>query len=143
MAVIGILTAVGLALLDIPLAVVLALIAALLSFIPNIGPVLSAAPAVLLGLVESPQKALAVAGLYLGIQFVESYILAPIVDRKTIYLPPALTVVTQLTMALVAGLLGVALATPLLAMVVVLVRTLYVEDVLGDGGLQPADRGGS
>lgn len=132
MAVIGVLTGAGLALLGVPLAVVLALIAALLSFIPNIGPVLSAFPAVLLGLAESPQLALSVAGLYAGVQFVESYILDPIVDRKTIYLPPALTVLAQLSMALVAGLLGVALATPLLAVVVVLVRTLYIEDGLGD-----------
>jgi predicted PurR-regulated permease PerM len=132
MAVIGVLTGVGLALLDAPLAVVLALIAALLSFIPNIGPVLSALPAVLLGLAERPRLALSVAGLYVGVQFVESYILSPIVDRKTIYLPPALTVLAQLSMAVVAGLLGVALATPLLAVVVVLVRTLYIEDGLGD-----------
>ena len=76
--------------------------------------------------------ALTVAGLYVAVQFVESYILAPLVDRKTIYLPPALTVLAQLAMALVAGLFGVALATPLLAVVVVLVRTLYVEDGLGD-----------
>lgn len=130
MTIVGVATGIGLALLGVPLAVVLAVIAALLTFIPNIGPVLAAVPAILLGLVESPRLALAVAGLYIGIQFVESYILAPIIDKKTIYLPPALTVVAQLAMALVAGLLGVALATPLLAVTVVLVRTLYVEDVL-------------
>jgi predicted PurR-regulated permease PerM len=132
MTAIGLLTWIGLALLGIPLAGVLAVVAALLSFVPNIGPILSAIPAILLGLVESPQLALAVAGVYAAVQFIESYILDPVLDRKTVYLPPALTVVAQLIMALAAGILGVALATPLLAGVVVLVRTLYLEDALGD-----------
>jgi predicted PurR-regulated permease PerM len=132
MTAIGLLTGIGLSLLKVPLAFVLALLAALLSFIPNVGPVLSALPAIVLALVQGPRLALAVVALYLAVQFVESYILEPVIDRKTIYLPPALTVLSQLTMALVAGLLGVALATPLLAVVVVLVRMLYVEDVLDD-----------
>lgn len=132
MTAVGILTWIGLRVLGIPLAGVLAVVAALLTFVPNIGPILSAIPAVLLGLLESPQLALSVAGVYAGIQLVESYILDPILDRKTVYLPPALTVVGQLIMALVAGILGVALATPFLAMVVVLVRTIYLEDALGD-----------
>lgn len=94
-------------------------------------PVLSALPAVVLGLAQGPQTALWVAALYLGVQIVESYVLAPIIDRRTIYLPPALTVLAQLTLAAFAGLLGVALATPLVAALVVLVTMLYVQDVLG------------
>jgi predicted PurR-regulated permease PerM len=132
MTAIGLLTGIGLALLGIPLAFVLAVIAALLTFVPNIGPVVSAVPAVLLGLIRSPGTALAVLGLYLGVQMVESYLLSPIIDRKTVYLPPAATIAAQLVMGVAAGLLGVALATPLLAVAIVLVRTLYVEDALGD-----------
>lgn len=132
MTVIGVSTGIGLWLLGIPLASLLGLLAALLSFIPNLGPILSAVPAILLGLMESPEKAVSVILLYLGVQAVESYLLDPIIDRKTVYLPPALTVLAQLTMAIFAGLLGVALATPLAAAAVVIVRMLYVEDVLGD-----------
>ncbi len=132
MVVIGVLTGIGLSLLGVPLAIVLALLAALLSFILNIGPILAAVPAVLLGFLQSPAQALYVGLLYLGVQIVETYVLAPFIDRKTIYLPPALTVLAQLTMAVFAGLLGVALATPILAIGVVLVRAVYVEDVLGD-----------
>ena len=132
MTVIGVLTGIGLSLLGVPLAVALALLAALLSFIPNVGPILALLPAVLLGFMDSPTRALYVALLYIGVQIVETYVLAPFIDRKTIYLPPALTVLAQLAMAVFAGLLGVALATPILAVTVVLVRSLYVEDVLGD-----------
>ena len=107
------------------------LLAALLSFIPNLGPILSALPAILLALAQGPQTALWVAALYAGVQVIESYVLDPIIDRKTIYLPPAFTITAQLIMALFAGLLGVTLATPLAAAVVVLVTMLYVQDVLG------------
>lgn len=128
---IGVVTGIGLALLGVPLAFVLGLLAALLSFVPNIGPILSAVPAILLALVEGPRQALLVAALYAGVQAVESYVLDPIIDRKTVYLPPALTIVAQLVLALAAGLLGVALATPLTAVAMVLVTMLYVQDVLG------------
>ena len=128
---IGVVTGVGLTLLGVPLAFILGLLAALLSFIPNLGPILSVLPAVLLGLVQGPQTALWVAALYAGVQVVESYLLDPIIDRKTIYLPPAFTITAQLVMALFAGLLGVTLATPLAAAIVVLVTMLYVQDVLG------------
>ncbi len=128
---IGVFTGVGLWLLGIPLAFVLGLLAALLSFIPNIGPLLSALPAILLALVQGPQQAIWVALLYGGVQAIESYVLDPIIDRKTVYLPPALTIFAQLTLVLFAGLLGVALATPLTAALVVLVTMLYVQDVLG------------
>lgn len=131
MAFIGLVTGIGLALLGVPLAFILAMLAALLSFIPNLGPILSALPAILLGLAQGPQTALWVAALYSGVQLVESYLLEPIIDRKTIYMPPAFTVTAQLLMALFAGLLGVTLATPLAAAVVVLVTMLYVQDVLG------------
>lgn len=131
MAFIGVVTGIGLTLLGVPLAFILGLLAALLSFIPNLGPILSALPAILLGLVQGPQTALWVALLYAGVQVVESYLLDPVIDRKTIYLPPAFTIVAQLVMALFAGLLGVTLATPLAAVVVVLVTMLYVQDVLG------------
>lgn len=131
MAFIGIVTGVGLALLGVPLAFILGLLAALLSFIPNLGPILSAVPAVILGLAHGPRTALWVAALYVGVQLFESYVLDPIIDRKTIYLPPALTIAAQLVMALVAGLLGITLATPLAAAAVVLITMLYVQDVLG------------
>ena len=131
MATVGVLTWLGLWLLGIPLAFVLALLAALLSFIPNLGPILSAMPAILLGLAESPRTALYVALLYMAVQAFESWVIDPIIDRKTVYLPPALVILAQLTMALIGGLLGVALATPLIAVFVVIVKMLYIEDTLG------------
>jgi predicted PurR-regulated permease PerM len=130
MTVVGALTFVGLWFLEIPLALTLALIACALTFIPNFGPILSAAPAVLLALGESASQASWVVGLYLAVQTVESYLITPLIQQRTVSLPPALTLTAQILAGVLAGVAGLALATPLTAAAVVLVRELYVEDVL-------------
>ena len=132
MMLVGVATWIGLALLDIPLALLLALLAALLTFIPNFGPVLSAVPAILLALLQGPTKALWVVGLYIAIQTVESYLFTPLLQKRMVALPPALTIVAQLVMGTIAGALGVVVATPLTAAFLVLVKEAYVKDVLGD-----------
>lgn len=142
MTIVGVLTGVGLWALGIPLALTLAIIAALLAFIPNFGPVISALPAVLLGLLQSPMMALYVALLYLGIQLVESYMVTPIVQKWAVSLPPVLLIVFQVFMGVLAGTLGLIFATPLLAVLLVLVEMLYIQDVLGEdvevaGGSDP------
>jgi predicted PurR-regulated permease PerM len=132
MGIIGVLTWVGLLAIGVPLAMPLALIAALLSFIPNIGPILSAIPAMLIAASEAPVMVLYVGALYLGIQALESYTLEPYIVRKTADLPAALVIGFQLLMGTLLGVMGLALATPLLAMLTVLVQRLYVEGTLGD-----------
>lgn len=108
-------TWIGLSLLGVPLALILALVAGLLTFIPNFGPVLSAIPAVLLALPEGLTTVLGVIGLYVGVQVIESNFLSPLIERKAIALPPALTLVGQAALALLAGPLGLFVATPLVA----------------------------
>lgn len=130
MMVIGIATAVGLHVLEIPLAFLLAILAAVLAFIPYIGPILAAIPAVTLGFVEGPSQAASVALLYAAIQLVESNLLAPLVAKKTVSLPPALTIFAQLLAGFFFGFLGVLLASPVAAVTIVLVKRLYVEDRL-------------
>jgi predicted PurR-regulated permease PerM len=133
MVIIGILTWLGLRLLGIPLALTLALIAALLTFIPNVGPIIAVVPAALLALVESPMRALYVLLLYFIVQTVESYLVTPLIQRRTIRLPPAFTLSAQLVLGAMLGALGVALATPLAAAVVVVVQKLYIDDALEKG----------
>jgi predicted PurR-regulated permease PerM len=95
--------------------------------VPNIGPILSAVPAVLIAFAESPQKALVVGLVYWGIQFVENNFLIPWLMREELDLPPALTLMWQSLMAIVFGLLGLFVAVPLLAAGYVAVRFLYVR----------------
>ncbi len=132
MIIIGLLTWIGLWILGVPLALTLGLIAGLLSFIPNFGPILSAIPAILLAFIDSPISAVYVLILFVAVQIIESNLVTPYIERQTVELPPALTVVAQLALGIIIGGLGLVLATPLLAVVVVLVQTVYIEDVLGD-----------
>lgn len=132
MLIIGFATTVGLQILGIQLALTLGLLAALLTFIPNFGPIIAVTPALLFALVDSPIKALYVLALYLGIQIIESYLITPLIERETVSLPPVLTIIFQLFMGIFVGGLGLVLASPLLAITLVLVKAVYIEDVLGD-----------
>jgi predicted PurR-regulated permease PerM len=137
MSLIGIATGVGLMLLGVPLALVLGVVAGLLDFIPYIGPLIAALPALLIAFTQQPVLALYVALLFFGLQFVEGYLLLPLVERHTVSMPPALTIVMQVLLGLCFGLMGVALATPLTAVMAVLIAMLYVQDVLGDNVALP------
>ena len=131
MVVSGVLTWIGLMLLGVPMAGVLAVIAALLGFIPNIGPVIAAVPAMLLAATVSPWLALWVGLLFLVVQFLEGNILTPLVQQQVADLPPAALLLAQVLMAGAFGLLGVALAAPLAAVGAVIVRRAYAEGWLG------------
>lgn len=139
MIIIGVVTALGLSLLGVPLALVLGVIAGVLDFIPYIGPIMAAVPAILLALSESPTLALYVVLLFIGLQVLEGYILLPLIERRTVSLPPALTIAMQVLLGSLFGLSGIALATPLAAVIAVLVVMLYVQDVLGDPVKTPAE----
>lgn len=129
---VGIATTVGLWLLGMPLALGLGVLAFLFDFVPTFGPILAAIPAVLLALTVGPQMAIYVVLLYTAIQFLEGYVLTPLIEQRSVRLPPALTISAQILMGVLLGGLGFVLATPLTAAVVVLIKKLYVEDALGE-----------
>ena len=130
MTVVGVLTALGLWLVGIPLALVLGVIAGLLAFIPTIGPVMAAVPGILLGLADGFSGALTVAGVYLVVQTVESYLVTPYVQRRSVDLPQAATIVALVGFGMLFGFLGMLLATPMAAVLLMLVNRLYVDDYL-------------
>lgn len=141
MAIIGISTAIGYSLIGLPMALALALIAFLLAFIPNIGPLLAGVPAILIGLTQGPQMALYVLLIYGGIQMVESYVITPIIFQKTVDIPPAFLLFFQVLLGVMTGALGLLMAAPVLAVLMVLVKELYIKDVLEakplDAGKEP------
>lgn len=132
MVVVGTVTTVVLLLLGVQGAVALGLIAGLLEFIPYVGPILSAVPAVAMGFLSGPQMALYVALAYIAIQQMENHLLIPLLMKEGVDLPPVLTVVGQAVMALIFGFLGLLVAVPLLAGIMVPIKMLYVEGVVGD-----------
>lgn len=127
MIVIGVVTTSVLLALKVRAAVPLGILAGLLEFVPTLGPILSALPAIAMGFVDSPEKALFVTIAYVGIQFIENHLLIPILMKEGIDLPPALTIVAQALMAIVFGILGLLVAVPLLATVMIAARTATGE----------------
>ena len=132
MAVIGVVTFIVLSLLHVRAALALAILAGLFEFIPMLGPILSGVPAVAMGLLDSPQKALFVVIAYVVIQFFENHLLIPMLMKEGVDLPPVLTLIGLALMGLIFGFLGMLVAVPFLAAVMVAVKLLYVEDVMGD-----------
>jgi predicted PurR-regulated permease PerM len=132
MLVIGVVTTIVLLLLGVQAAVALGIIAGLLEFVPYLGPILSAVPAVAMGLVSGPQTALYVILAYIAIQQMENHLLIPLLMKEGVDLPPVLTVIGQALMAVIFGFLGVLTAVPLLAGAMVPIKLLYVQDVVGD-----------
>ncbi|MBD3232702.1 MAG: AI-2E family transporter [candidate division Zixibacteria bacterium] len=132
MVVVGILTAAGLSIIGIQLALTLGIIAALLSFVPFIGPPLGAIPALLVALAESPILAVYVLITYMIVQTLESYIITPLIFSTTLSLPPAFLITIQVVMGVLFGAMGIAMASPLTVAIVVLVQMIYIQDILKD-----------
>jgi predicted PurR-regulated permease PerM len=130
MTVIAVLSIVGLWILHIPLAFANGLLAGLLAFIPNLGPIMSVVPPVAIALLESPWQAAAVVGLYVLIQQIESNILTPMVMQKQVSLLPAVTLLSQIVFAGFFGFLGLFLALPLTLIVQNWLTEFWVEDFL-------------
>ena len=127
MALVGVFVWIGLTVLEVPGAIVLAALAALLEFIPTFGPTIAAAPAVVSALLVSPATALYVAIYYFVLQHVQNAFTVPLVERRAVDIPPAALLIWQLMLAVGFGMLGLFVATPLLAVIVVAIRVLYVE----------------
>jgi predicted PurR-regulated permease PerM len=132
MAIVAVLTGIGLLLLGIPLALPLALVAGLLNFVPYVGAIAGAVPALLIAFGQSPTDALWVALLFIGVQMAEGYLIMPQIQKRTIDLPPALAILSQTVLGTLFGAFGLILATPAVAVGLVAVRMIYVEDILGD-----------
>lgn len=132
MLVIGSLTTISLWIMGVPLALVLGIIAGLLNFIPNFGPLIAMAPGIMMGFTISPQMALYVVLLYLGIQALESNLITPMIEKSMVNIPLAGVLIAQLLLGVFSNALGLMLATPVLLISIVLIRELYVEEVIED-----------
>jgi predicted PurR-regulated permease PerM len=129
MIVIGVLTTLALQLFGVPLALILGLLAGLLTIIPYLGPILSALPALLIGFSESPATALTILFIFAGVQIIEGNLITPMIERRIIRMPPALTIGVQLLLGVLAGPLGIMLASPLTAAAATVVKATVVDRV--------------
>lgn len=131
MLIVAALTAIGLYILGLPLVLFLSLLAGVLAFIPNFGPIISLIPAILVAIIQGPVTVLYILIIYALVQAVESNLITPIIQREMVYMPLAMTIIAQVVLGILIGGLGLILATPIVAVLMVLVRMIYIEDVLG------------
>jgi predicted PurR-regulated permease PerM len=124
MLVIGAVTTVFLFAIHVKAALPLGILAGILKFIPIIGSIFAAIPAIAMAFIDSPHKALIVGIGYLVIQFMENHLLVPILMKRGVNIPPALTLGIQALMALLFGFLGLLVAVPLLAAILTIARAI-------------------
>ena len=132
MTAVGVMVALGSYFAGIPLPLVIGFLAGVLDIIPIFGPVVAAVPAILLGLTVSPLHALYAVLVFVAANQIEQHLLIPVVQRYSVSLPPALTIVALLVMGSLFGFWGMLLAAPLTATAMVLIQRIYVGDVLDD-----------
>lgn len=130
MLLVGVLTGLGLWLIGVPSYLALGLLAGLLEFVPFIGPIIAAIPAILLAFLGGPTDALLVAGLFLVIQQLEGNVITPIIQHHAVDLPPALLIFAVLGFGALFGIVGVILAAPLTVVLFIMVKRLYVREYL-------------
>jgi predicted PurR-regulated permease PerM len=121
----------GLALLKVPLALLSALVCALLTFVPTIGPTAATLlPMAVALLLVSPAKMLQVAVLRLVLQNTEAFVLTPLLLNRTVNLLPTVALMAQLCLGALLGLPGLLLALPLVVVLQVICQEVLVHDVM-------------
>jgi predicted PurR-regulated permease PerM len=130
----GVGTAAGLAILGIQQWAALGVLAGVLSFIPNFGPLAALIPSVAVAIIQAPQYTLLVVIIIYGVSFVQSQVIGPIMARESMKIAPVMILIGQIVFGIFFGFIGIMLAVPLTAMMLVLVQEVYVKDILGDAG---------
>ncbi|MEO8908880.1 MAG: AI-2E family transporter [Gemmatimonadaceae bacterium] len=129
MLLIGAVTTIFLLVLHVKAALPLGILAGVAKFIPIVGSIFAAIPAIAMAFVDSPHKALVVAIGYFVIQFAENHLLVPVLMKRGVNLPPAMTLGIQALMAVLFGFLGLLVAVPLLAAILTIVRTMNPDEM--------------
>jgi predicted PurR-regulated permease PerM len=125
-------TAVALLVLGVPMPLTIGVITGVLTFIPNIGSIIALSIATLMALTQGPIIMLLVIVLYTALQLVESNIVTPLIQKRLTSIPPALLLGFQVIMGAMTGFLGILIATPFLAGLLVLIQEVWIKDILGD-----------
>lgn len=132
MALVGIGSALGLWLLGIPFALLLGVIAGLLTFIPYLGAILSAVPALLVAALHGYTTLIYTAALYTGLHIIEGYVLAPLIQKRAVSIAPGFLLSAQVLGAAVAGVIGIALAAPIALVLSVVIQLGYVRGIMDE-----------
>lgn len=114
--------------IGLPSVLALGFMAGIAEFIPILGPLLAAAPAILIAFSEDRETRFWVIGLFIVVQQLEGYVISPLVQPKAVHLPPVLTILSIVGFGILLGLPGVVMAGPLAVTLMVAVQRLYVRE---------------
>lgn len=142
MVIVGTLISIGLTVIGLPSALALGFLSGVAEFIPILGPILAAAPAILIAFSEDRQTLFWVIGLFVVVQQLEGYAIMPLVQRRAVHLPPVLTILSIVGFGILLGLPGIVMAAPLAVTLMVAVERLYVRQTLHKHVVVPGDEGG-
>lgn len=142
MVIVGTLVSIGLSVIGLPSALALGFMAGIAEFIPILGPLLAAAPALLIAFSEDRETLYWVIGLFIVVQQLEGYVIGPLVQRKAVHLPPVVTILSIVGFGILLGLPGIVMAGPLAVTLMVGVERLYVRDTLHGQVDVPGEKGG-
>jgi predicted PurR-regulated permease PerM len=140
MALIGALSALAVSLIGLPSPLALGLIAAVTEFVPYLGPVLAAIPALLVAVTKGPELVAWTLAAYLLIHQVEGNLVMPLIQKRMISIPPALMLLGIAGIGALAGLLGFVLAAPIVVALFVTVQKAYVRDTLKEDITLPGEK---
>lgn len=132
MLVLGVTVAVGLMIIGVDLWLSLGVLTGLLTFIPFLGPIIAGIPIVIVGFSEGLQTGIVVLVFFLVVQNLEGSFLAPLIQHRVVNLAPVLLISVQVLMSTLFGVMGLIMAAPLTLVAMVMVKKLYIEDVLGE-----------
>jgi predicted PurR-regulated permease PerM len=136
---VGIATWIGLGVVGIRESAALGVLAGVASFIPNFGPLIALVPSLAVGIVQIPDSLLWIVVVIYDVSFVQSQIVIPILVAGSIRLPAVLVLLGQIVAGAFLGFLGIMLAVPITAILMVLVQEVYIRDVLGDNSISQSD----
>ena len=132
MVLIGSLAAFAVWIIGVPSPLALGLIAGVGEFIPYLGPLIAAVPAILVALTKSPEAALWILGAYLVIHQIEGQLVTPLIQRRMISIPPAIMLLGVVSLTYLFGLIAVIFAAPIVVVIFAAVNLIYVRDTLGE-----------
>lgn len=129
---VGVGTWIGLSILQLEQAAALGVIAGVMSFVPNFGQLIAVGAAIVVGIVQAPSNLGWIIVVIYGMSFIQSQIFSPLLFSESINLPPVMVLLGQIVSGALFGFIGILLAVPLTAIVMITVQEVYIKDLLGD-----------